>query len=168
MAAAVAYACDSDDPASSWKPAPNCRSMSRRRFSSRRILRSRLFSQSSHLRRGMVVPSNTAVLSSCAVDFSSPSTRLYCQFRSVKIGQSSPGIKRLRRCRHMSRLRVSLPHQACVIDARHVTPSLLTVSQSHLTPPACQNRRTFGSRAAAPSLVPLAQPTRHGHLNVEK
>lgn len=62
---------------SPWNPAPNCRSKSLRRFSSRRSLRNRDRSQSSHLRSGMVVPSKTAVLSSCpALLTISPSTRL--------------------------------------------------------------------------------------------
>ena len=61
---------------SPWKPAPNCLSISFLLFSSRRSLRSRDFSQSSHRRRGMVVPLNTAVESSCPLDRISPSTRL--------------------------------------------------------------------------------------------
>ena len=61
---------------SPWNPAPNCLSISLRRLSSRRCFRNRDRSQSSHRRNGMVVPSNTAVLSSCAFDRISPSTRL--------------------------------------------------------------------------------------------
>ena len=62
---------------SPWKPVPYCRSKSRRLFSSRFNLRNLDRSQSSQRRKGIVVPSNMAVLSSIPFDRNSPSTRLH-------------------------------------------------------------------------------------------